>query len=189
MTKKRNSVLNILLIILAILGTCVACFFGYINICYDKVIVSGSSMETTLSNGDYGLMKSTNSAKNNIKRFDIVIFKLDDEYEIIKRVIGLPNETIEIQMDGKILINGEVIEQDFISSESISKTYKENGVACGNEYKISDSGYYVLGDNRGNSTDSRVRGALDQKLVDGVLRVVYKNCIDGVCSSITPKWF
>lgn len=196
MKKKTSKIVDVILTVAIILCACVTGVLLYRNVCYDEILVSGTSMETTLHNGDFGLMKTTNSAINNIKRFDIVIVKVDsetsNEHDIIKRVIGMPGEKIKIEANGDIKINGEIIEETFLTVDK-STTFRVNGYACLNEYKIPDDSYFCLGDNRGVSSDSRNRGALSKKDIEGVLRVIYKEkCSENdssTCRSIKPKWF
>lgn len=187
---KKKKVIDVLLTIAIVFCFCIAGLLMYRNICYDEIVVSGNSMETTLHDGDLGYIKTTNSAKEGIKRFDIVVLKLEDNYEIIKRVIGLPGEKILIKENGAILINNVEIEQNFIDQERIEKTYISNTYACKDELLIPNDSYYVLGDNRGNSTDSRIRGVFKANSVDGVLKVIYKHCdSENVCKLVSPKWF
>ena len=196
MKKKTVKVLDIILTVGIVLCLGLAGVFLYRNVCYDEILVSGNSMETTLHNGDFGLMKTTKSAINNIKRFDIVIVEVDNDtsnkHDIIKRVIGLPGEKIKIEENGDILINGSVIEEPFLTANK-SSTYKPNSYACLNEYEIPNDAFFCLGDNRGASADSRSRGALSKDNVLGVLKVIYKEkCSEddsNTCSTIKPKWF
>lgn len=164
----------------------------YRNICYDEVTVSGSSMENTLFDGDFGLMRTTKSTKENAKRFEIAVFNIGSQespYRIIKRIIGLPGETIKIESNGDIKINNEIIEQTFLEENKKTSTYLTNGYACNEEYIIPKDAYFCLGDNRGFSTDSRERGAFTFTQMEGVLRLIYKHCEDNVCKSIPKTWY
>ena len=124
--------------------------------------IPSASMETTIMTGDrifglrlaYGINWNIFGNKISVKykdpeRYDIVIFHYpDDEKQLfIKRLIGLPGETVEI-IDGKVYINGaeEPLEDSFI-----------NGVPNGNygPYEVPEDCYFMLGDNRNNSKDSR----------------------------------
>lgn len=111
------------------------------------VIVSGHSMDTTLDNGMFGyslIVKDTTE----IKRGDIVIVQTDDHY-IIKRVIGLPGETIQC-FNGDIYINDKKLEEDYTSSD----TDDFDAITLGIDE------YFVMGDNRSNSKDSRTIGPI-----------------------------
>lgn len=129
-----------------------------------SVEVDGYSMSTTLSDGDKALTDALFYKFNDIERFDIVIIKKDSGslkgQELVKRVIALPGETIEYK-NGVLYINNEVVEEDFIEEEVKKLT--------GNIYKrtLKDDEYYVLGDNRGNSSDSRFFGTISKKEIKG----------------------
>lgn len=192
---KKAKIIDILFIIVVVMCFCVTSLLLYRNICYDKVIVSGSSMEPTLLNGDYGLMKTTSGAKKSIKRFDIVIFKVDETsssegHDIIKRIIGMPGETIRINNDGNIFINNELLEQSFIDENAKKATYRSGSIAMETNYEIPANSYFALGDNRNVSLDSRSRGAMSASQIDGVLKIIYKHCDgSGACKSITSRWY
>ena len=127
----------------------VACItFLIIHFVGQRTVVNGVSMQPTLSDGDNLIVDKLSYRFHDPDRFDIIVFPQEDGRYFIKRIIGLPGETIQIK-DGQILIDGE--------------TYQENGEFPGienagvAETKVAlDSGeYFVLGDNRNNSEDSR----------------------------------
>lgn len=129
-----------------------------------SVEVDGNSMYSTLSDGDRALTDALFYKLGKIDRFDIIIIKrksgvLKNE-EIVKRVIALPEETIEYK-DGVLYINDEVVEETFIDDEVKKIT--------GNISKrtLKDNEYYVMGDNRGNSTDSRYFGVVNKDEITG----------------------
>ena len=113
-------------------------------------IVSGESMENNLHNGEWLLNSKITYKFNDIKRFDIVIIK-KKEYLIIKRVIGLPGETVEYK-DNKLYINGELVEDKYAKNNTNNFTLKDICYTC---EVIPDGKYLVLGDNREISSDSR----------------------------------
>lgn len=128
------------------------------NFCIDKVIISGESMLPTLKNENVCLMKKW--GVSNIKRYDIVIAKTDKKY-VVKRVIGMDGDTIEIK-DNTVYINGEKIanEYDFPTSYS--------GIA-GHGITIKEGEYFLLGDNRNNSVDSREFGVVKSSDITGIV--------------------
>lgn len=147
-----------------------------------RVIVSGHSMNPTLENLDYGMMKTSSIKKKNIKRFDIVVFEDEILGTLIKRVIGLPGERISVNIaTGELKINDKIVVQDFLDSSYVRLTCSRNkGIACGKEYSIPKNEYYVLGDNRANSTDSEHGlGTIKENSIVGVLWY-----IDAKCGSI-----
>lgn len=120
-------------------------------------------MYPTLHDGDRGF--SFIITRNiNIERFDICVVDGDDiDYLLVKRVIGLPGETIEY-IDNKLYVNGEYIEEDFLSQEV--NTYDFSITLGENEY-------YCLGDNRENSNDSRHYGAFKKEEIKSTKFFIY----------------
>lgn len=117
--------------------------------------VNGPSMNDTLHDKDIMILDEISYRFRPIKRFDIVVIRYKDEY-IIKRVIGLPGEVVSCK-NNKIYINGKVIEEDF------SRKYTNDF----DDVLVGDSSYFVLGDNRVNSTDSRIIGTVSKKSIKG----------------------
>lgn len=113
--------------------------------------VVGSSMENTLHNGDNLLVDKLSYRFTDPERYDIVVFPYRHEKNTyyIKRIIGMPGETIHIDNEGQIYIDGEVLEE-FYGNEVIL----DPGVAAGG-ITLGEEEYFVMGDNRNNSTDSR----------------------------------
>ena len=129
--------------------------------------VSGQSMYPTLHNNDRMFM----SKLGDINRFDVVVLQApDQDKEYIKRVIGMPGDTIEIK-EGKLYINGKVVEQPFINTEIlVNKTvYIDdfNLEALTGETTVPEGKYFVMGDNRGVSRDSRLIGFIDRSAIEG----------------------
>ncbi len=184
----KKKILKIGLVILELILVGVCSLILVRNICYTPIVISETSMYPTLQDGDYGYVINTNYALNNIKRFDVVTCKVENrEYELIKRVIGLPNETIEFRGEDCQLwvINGdneELIDQDFVSSEV--KSYTGNG-----KYVIPEDSYFVLGDNRKVSVDSRSFGTVEKENITGILKVVIANCLVSEDGEIIEKNF
>ena len=134
---------------------------------FEPVRVDGASMMNTLVNNDFMIATKFDYLLGDPERFDIVICdypNTDDGKYRVKRVIGLPGETVEL-VAGELYIDGEHIEQDF------DMTPNE---AYFGPYTVPPGHYFVMGDNRNNSKDSRsaMVGALARSQVKGHVRAV-----------------
>lgn len=116
-----------------------------------KIEVVGSSMADTLTDGDNLLVDKISLRFKDPERFDIIVFPYQYEADTyyIKRIIGLPGERVFINSEGVIYINGEVLEEHY------GKEVIKNQGRAYEEIQLGDDEYFVLGDNRNNSTDSR----------------------------------
>lgn len=123
--------------------------------------VDGSSMYSTLSNDEILLLEKYDK---NYERFDIVVFKNGKE-KLIKRIIGLPGEVVEYK-ENKLYINDKYYEEPFLKNNQITYDFKLKNIDI--DYKIIPEDYYfVLGDNRTNSTDSRMLGLIHKSIIQG----------------------
>lgn len=150
-------------------------FFIINQFFFAPVMVDGDSMEPTLTNGEYLLLNKFSE----IEQFDIVVFPPPDleEIQYVKRVIGLPGDTIEYRED-ILYLNGEPTEQSFLAdSKDLDASIYASGdftlsTLLGVE-TVPDGQYFVLGDNRLNSRDSRSFGFIDQESVLGKVSFRY----------------
>lgn len=122
---------------------------------FTPVVVNGPSMMNTLHNGDVMILDKIGMKLGGIKRFDIVVIQTG-KTKIIKRVIGLSGETISYH-DNKLYINGKEVSDNH--SNEITYDFEE--------VKIPDGEYYVLGDNRTDSVDSRILGTIPKNEILG----------------------
>lgn len=116
--------------------------------------VNGDSMYNTLKDKDIMILNIIGYRFSDIKRFDIVVVDGKDEY-LIKRVIGLPGEKIEYK-NNKLYVNGKLIKDKY--GKNSTKDFKT---------KIPKGHYFVMGDNRNNSLDSRYFGAFKKNKILG----------------------
>ena len=134
---------------------------------FEPVRVDGSSMLNTLTDSEFMIATKFDYLFSDPERFDIVICNYpntSDGMYRVKRVIGLPGETVELRM-GRLYVNGEFVEQDFDMTEN----YTNFGPIT-----MGEDDYFVLGDNRNNSKDSRsaMVGPLDRDMIKGHVRAV-----------------
>ncbi len=127
-------------------------------------IVSGNSMYPTFHNNDYLIVDEISYIVGNPKRNDIIIFHYprDPARYFIKRVIGLPNEEIIIKK-GQITIINKKHPKGFI----LKQPYLRDHFTFSGSYKTGNKQYFVMGDNRNESLDSRIWGLLPDRLVTG----------------------
>ncbi len=162
MKKKKGIVRNLLDYIIIILIVIVLRTF-----IITPAVVRQQSMEPTLFEKDIMLLNKIGVRFGNINRFDVVVIDLGNEY-IIKRVIGLPGEYIEYT-DNKLYVNGIRVEEIFLEDDVITSDFKLEDI---DETIIGDNMYFVLGDNRINSTDSRIIGLINIKDIVGKTNII-----------------
>ncbi|MDD7389776.1 MAG: signal peptidase I [Lachnospiraceae bacterium] len=142
----KESVKEWIIYILAviIISFCIVTFVG------QRTVVDGHSMNDTLQDKDNLIVDKLSYRFTDIDRFDIVVFKYheDPKTYFIKRVIGLPGETVQIIGDD-IYIDGEILEEDY------GKEPMESPGRASEPITLGEDEYFVLGDNRNDSRDSR----------------------------------
>lgn len=116
--------------------------------------VNGESMDSTLKDGDIMLLNEIGYRFDDIERFDIVVIRRGDDY-LIKRVIGLPGEEVKYY-NNKLYINGKRVKEPYNREETFDFTAT-----------VFDGEYYIMGDNRDDSTDSRIFGAVSKDDIIG----------------------
>lgn len=122
--------------------------------------VIGPSMNPTLNEGDIIITNKFIYRFKSIERNDVVVISQDEKY-MIKRIVGLPGETVEYQ-NNDVLINGKAYKETFTNSETEDFTIQDLGYDV-----IPEDMYLVLGDNRENSLDSRTFGLISKNQIIG----------------------
>ncbi|MBR3363185.1 MAG: signal peptidase I [Bacilli bacterium] len=122
------------------------------------VKVDGASMVPTLDDKEILILKKYD---HTFERFDIIVFDYNDN-RLIKRVIGLPGDHVEYRND-KLYINGKRVKETFVRN-SKTQDFKLEDIELD---KVSKGCYFVMGDNRGNSTDSRIIGEVCEEDIKG----------------------
>lgn len=139
------------------------------------VPVEGNSMEATLQQNDMVVMEKLSK----IDHFDVVVFKATDGTIYVKRVIGLPGESVSYK-DDQLYINGKKLAEPFLENnhktdvdETIPYTYDFDFEELMGVKKLGKDSYFVMGDNRRVSKDSRSFGAISSENILGKARFVY----------------
>jgi len=132
-------------------------------------VVSGVSMDPNLNDGEWLAISKINHYIRDIKRGEIIVFHFpgtrEDKY--IKRVIGLPKEEVKVK-DNKVFINGQRLYEGYLDKKEIT----EGEV----DIKLNEGEYFVMGDNRNQSNDSRAWGPLpEEEIIGQAVFVLYPN--------------
>ena len=147
--KKMNDTLKevlktvIYFLILLLVSLFIVTFIG------QRTVVDGKSMENTLSDKDNLIVDKISYRFKEPKRFDVIVFPYQKRNYFIKRIIGLPGETVYIDEEGNIFIN------DVLLTENFGKDRINDPGIASNPIVLGDDEYFVLGDNRNDSFDSR----------------------------------
>lgn len=132
---------------------------------FSPVRVNGTSMSPTLEDGDIMILNEIGYYLNGIDRFDIAVANIDGE-KLIKRVIGLPGEKIEYR-DNKLYVNDELVVENFKHEDTDDFSLSKFNVEV-----IPDNHYFLVGDNRGNSKDSRIIGFVHKSKIMGKTKLI-----------------
>lgn len=145
---------------------------------FTNYIVEGESMLPTMSNGDRLIVSKIGYKLSEPERFDLIVFHAGWQLDYIKRVIGLPGDHIEYR-DDVLYVNGEKVEEPFLQPYlhmlEENQRFTENFTLedmIGEQYVPEDS-VFVLGDNRRNSSDSRMLGVISYSDIVGEVKVKY----------------
>lgn len=137
--------------------------FVLVNTITGRFRIDGSSMEPSLHDGEYVIVNRIVYRLQAPQRGDVVVFQRDGKREFIKRIIGLPGEMVEVK-SGRVIVNGVAIAEPYIAQPSAYLMEPR---------KIGPNEYFVLGDNRNNSSDSHNWGTISLDAIDGKAWVTY----------------
>lgn len=128
--------------------------------------VNGASMDNTFKNGDYILTSKIAYRLDKPMRGDVIVFSSpqNPDIDFIKRIIGEPGERIRIE-NGLVFIDGKALNEPYTSSETT--LYKNGFIKKGVEVTVPEDSYFVLGDNRARSSDSRQFGFIPRSTIVG----------------------
>jgi signal peptidase I len=152
------------------LGACLVifvCLFSFaIEVVSDRIRIESISMQPTLYPGDYVIVNKLAYRYNNTpRRGDVILFKYPpnpEQIPYLKRIIGLPGDQVHIA-DGEVYINGELMLEPYVKVTTNR----------GGDWTVPAGQYFVLGDNRNNSSDSRSWGFVPYENIIGRLELVY----------------
>lgn len=148
--RRKRLMLQTLIWVLEIVAVVGLAFF-LTRVVFEKTVMPGDSMEKTLSDQDTLVINKLAYLFSEPSRFDVIVFKpsgREHDYYDIKRIIGLPGETVQIT-DGKIYINGKLLEDRIVCEDMLIAGLAKEPVT------LEEQEYFVLGDNRNHSEDSR----------------------------------
>lgn len=154
---------------------------------FQPFLVRGDSMEPNYHNGDYLIVDQLSYRLRSPERGEVIVLKFpfDPSQRFIKRIVGLPGETVEIE-DGKVVVYGEAGEgrEAAVLEESYLPFDLETPGSV--RMELQEQEYFVLGDNRPFSSDSRKWGVLEKELIVGrVFLNVFS--LEAFAKEITPK--
>lgn len=146
----------------------VASIYALVNLASARFIVEGDSMQPNFATGQFLIVSRLNYLLGDPERGDIVVFHYPQrpESDYIKRVIGLPGEVVRIK-SGEIFVNDVKLEEPYIREPC-------NTISCmDREWTVGQNQYFVLGDNRNESQDSRAFGPVDAQYIVGEAVIRY----------------
>ncbi len=128
--------------------------------------IPSESMVPTIEVNDKVIVTNFSYWFEGPKRGDVIVFRypLDTKKDYIKRCIGLPGETVEFR-DSKLYVNGQLVEEPYLSEGLVFEDY--------GPIEVPEGQYFMCGDNRNHSSDSRVWGFVEKRLIIGKAQVIY----------------
>ncbi len=140
-----------------------AIVFLVVNALIGRFRIEQVSMEPNLYDGEYVIVDKVSYALRQPQRGEIVVLKRTGQPDLIKRIVGLPGETLEVH-DAQVFINGQPLTEPYIRGPIAQTTPPQ---------QIEPGYYFVMGDNRNNSSDSRAFGAISREDIVGRAWIIY----------------
>ncbi|MBI5566043.1 MAG: signal peptidase I [Chloroflexi bacterium] len=140
-----------------------AIIFLVVNAVIGRFRIESVSMQPNLWEGEYVIVDKVSYSLSGPQRGDIIVFEKVSQPDLIKRVIGLPGDTVEVR-PGQVLVNGTALDEPYVSNPP---NYAFGPV------QVEPGRYFVLGDNRSNSSDSHVWGTIPGDTIVGRAWIIY----------------
>lgn len=155
-----REIIETLLLVIAI--------YTLVNLSTARFVVDGSSMEPNFHTGEYVIVSRLAYILSEPERGDVVVFHYDttNNRDFIKRLVGLPNEHIEMR-EGRVYVDGHLLDEPYV------KEYCRPTLCNDREWYLDDDEYFVLGDNRNSSRDSHDFGPIEREQIIGRAWVRY----------------
>ena len=153
------------LVVREIIETLLLTFFIFwlVNSLIGRYRIDGSSMNPTLVDGEYLIINNLSYYLDEPQRGDVIVFQHpNNDLNLIKRVIGLPGDTVEIAK-GEVILNGVILDEPYIKAPPTNTGH----------WEVPEDSYFVMGDNRNNSSDSRSWNYLPEDNIIGKAEVIY----------------
>lgn len=144
------------------LGILIVAIYALVNLATVRFIVQGPSMQPNFHDGDFLIVSRINYLLGEPEHGDIAVFHFPDgpEKDYIKRIIGLPGDTVEMHQ-GVVLVNGIKLNEPYINEQECQTSCDREPITLGADE------YFVMGDNRNHSSDSRAFGTVNRKFLVG----------------------
>ncbi len=162
-SEKTSGIAGDILYIFACMIISIIVAFAFTRLVAHHTVVDGNSMTNTLDDGDCLIIEKISYYMHPPERYDIIVFPFSSDTNYIKRIIGLPGETVQIK-EGYVYINDKKLTDDIYGRETIN-----NPGLAESPVKIGEDEYFVMGDNRNSSYDSRKSdvGLVKKEDIDG----------------------
>ncbi len=131
--------------------------------------IKGQSMHPNFPDAEYLLTEKVSYYREDPQRGDVIVFKPPiSEDEFIKRIIALPGDTVMV-LNGRVFVNDTELKEDYIKIDTNASTFLSEG----EKYTVPQENYFVMGDNRPHSSDSRSWGPVTKKVITGKAWLIY----------------